>query len=130
MTSGFSVCLSKVVFEMNKCTTLLHICTHQSSVKSSVRKKKTHLSTSTNIRPTINKHQQRSTSITSHHPTFPPKNWAAFMYSARKVSCAERPPRVEGRFIGRISGWICGCFCLLPRETLEEPYENLREPTC
>lgn len=48
------------------------------------------------------------------------------MYSARKVSCAERPVRVEvASLAASVDFWG---FCL-PRETLEEPYVNLRVKT-
>ena len=111
---------------MNKCTTLLHICTHQSSVKSCVRKKKL-ISPHPPKHPP--KHQQRSTSITSHHPTFPPKNWAAFMYSARKVSCAERPPQVEvASLAASVDLWGFCCHGK-PWRNPTRTYENLRVKT-
>lgn len=104
------------------------LISHQWKVVS--EKKKTHLSTSS---AQTSAQTSTQTSIEVHkasHLTVPPSHLRTGLLSCILPERFLVPSDLSGSrsrcFIGRISGFLGFC---LPRETLEEPYENLRVKT-
>ena len=124
MTSGFSVCLSKVVFEMNHVRHFytFALISHQWKVLSEKKKL---------ISPHPPKHPPKHPprGPQASHLTVPPSHLRTWLLSCilpERFLVPSDLSDFEVRFMGRISGFLGFC---LPRETLEEPYVNLRVKT-